>query len=289
MNWKGQLYRRSFIILLSLLGMQQLAVSQVGDTTVRHLKTATGLEFGLWGGNKENKPAPLLLILASSIDETLGTEYFRQCGNRLARENGWLCASLDLPYHGKLQKGTTQSPLVSWSNAVKRGEDFIADNNRRMKEILDYLIDKHYADAANVFVCGTSRGGYMGLQFAAVEPRVRSVAAVCPCIDLLVPREFSGIDRNTILPVFNLDNAVDSLSKKDIWIVIGDRDDRVGTDVVIAFARKISRAFRTNNAGGRIELDVMWEPKGHHTPKGAVDRGVDWLLQGYKKIDICLF
>jgi hypothetical protein len=51
----------------------------------------------------------------------------------------------------------------------------------------------------NIFVCCGSRGSYMGFQFAAVEPRVRSVAAICPCIDLLVPREFSGIVRSSIL------------------------------------------------------------------------------------------
>src|SRR5882757_4397620 len=139
--------------------------------TVRHMTTGGGVEFGLWGGGKP--PSPVLFILANTIDGTLGNEYFRQCGNRLAREHGWLCVSLDLPFHGKLQKDAGEDPLVSWAGAAGRGEDFVADNNRRMKDILDYLIQNRYADPGKIFVCGGSRGGYLGLQFAAVEPRVR--------------------------------------------------------------------------------------------------------------------
>jgi sialate O-acetylesterase len=152
-----------------------------------------------------------------------------------------------------------------------------------MKDILDYLIKKRYADPGKVFVCGSSRGGYLGLQFAAVESRVRSVAAFAPCIDLLVLREFAGVSRSALLPSFNLDNTVEALTKKDIWMVIGDRDDRVGTDTAIKFSRRISQALKVNNAKGRIEMDVMWEPKGHTTPKGAVDRAVSWLLESAER------
>lgn len=275
--------------LVFLVGLKEDVLSQanmqIRKEEVRHFTTGNGIEFGLWGGNGERTPAPLLFILASTIDETLGTEYFRQCGNRLAREHGWLCVSLDLPYHGKLQKDTTELPLAGWASAARRKEDFVAANNKRMQDILDFLVSKGYADAKNIFACGSSRGGYLALQFASAEHRVRSVAAFSPVPDLLALREFTGIERNTLLKSFSFDNHLDSLATKDIWIVIGDRDERVGTDLAIELTRKISRAGRIINSPNKVELNVMWEPKGHTTPTGSVDRAADWLFERVIKND----
>lgn len=250
--------------------------------SVRHFTTDNGTEFGLWGGNNEKKPAPVLFVLASSIEETLGTEYFRQCGNRLAREYGWLCVSLDLPYHGKLQKDTAFAGLNGWAKAIKKREDIISANNGRMHDILEYLVRKGIADEKNIFATGSSRGGYLALQFAASEHRVRSVVAFAPVTELTAVREFSAIPKKDILPIYNLDNHLDSLATKDIWFVIGDRDERVGTDLMVDFAKRVRQAQRTINSPARMELNVMLEPKGHTTPKGSVDRSVNWLVEIWK-------
>lgn len=259
----------------------QAQPAQVKDS-VRHFITGNGTEFGLWGGNNRTKPAPVLFILASSIDETLGTEYFRQCGNRLARENGWVCVSLDLPYHGKLQKDTSFAGLTGWAEAIRKGEDIISFNNRRMKDILEYLLRKGIADEKNIYAAGSSRGGYLALQFAASEHRIRSVVAYAPVTKLTAVREFITIPEKDILPVYDLDNQLDSLATKDVWFVIGDRDERVGTDLMVDFAKRLRQAQRAINSPARMELNVMLEPKGHTTPKGSVDRSVNWLLDIWK-------
>lgn len=278
--------KQSFCLLLCLLlsGSTLFAqpVSKIDSKQVRHLTTDNGVEFGLWGGNGEKSPAPLLFIVASNIDETLGTEYFRQCGNRLAKEHGWLCVSLDLPFHGKLQKDTSEAMLVGWAKAVRRKEDFVAANNKRMRDILDYLIKKGYADDRYIYACGSSRGGYLAMQFAAVEPRVNSVAAFAPVPDLLALREFTGFARSDLLNSFNLESHIDSLAKRDVWIVIGDRDERVGTELEIELFRKINHTARAIKSNNRHELNIMWEPKGHTTPKGSVDRAVQWLYDCYQ-------
>lgn len=245
------------------------------------MKTSSGLEFGLWGGNENASPAPLLFILASTIDETLGSEYFRQCGNRLAREYGWLCVSLDLPYHGKFQKEGSGDGLNGWADAVRQGDNFVSDNNARMREILEFLIREGCADPERIAVCGSSRGGYLALQFAAGEERVKAVTAFAPVTDLSALREFSGVPDN-LLATYRLDNHISELAKKKIWIVIGDRDERVGTDLAIELARNLSKASRQEQNGkGQVELNVMFEPKGHTTPKGSVDRAVKWILEAY--------
>jgi dienelactone hydrolase len=270
---KTKISLSSAIVYLLILLTPTISVAQ----EVRHLATEDGIEFGLWGGNTANSPAPLLFILGNTVDGILGSEYFRQAGNRLAREQGWLCVSLDLPYHGKLQKKKEPSELEGWAFAAKKKEDFVATNNVRMKAILDYLIKNGYADPEQINVCGTSRGGYMAYQFAAYEPRVKAVAGFSPVTNLLALREFNGLKLEDLLPDLILDNKVDRLAKKAVWFAIGDRDERVSTDDAVELARKISKATDVNDPAARIELNVM-KAKGHTTPKGAPDRAVEWFL-----------
>jgi dienelactone hydrolase len=261
--------------IVCLLGLLTRTNSMAQE--VRHLTTENGVEFGLWGGNAANSPAPVLFVLGSTIDQVLGSEYFRQAGNRLAKEQAWLCVSLDLPYHGKMQKKGEPKELEGWAYAAKNKEDFVAVNNSRMKDILDYLIQKGFADSAQINVCGTSRGGYLSYQFAAYEPRVKAVAGFSPVTNLLALREFNGMKQEDFLPTLILDNKVDLLTKKAVWFAIGDRDERVNTDFAVELARKISKTADGNAPAARVELNVM-KAKGHTTPKGAPDRAVDWFL-----------
>lgn len=270
---------RKWAIMLVILFLHQTLFSQDITEQVRHVKTNSGLEFGLWGGNGEVAPAPLLFILASTIDETLGDEYFRQCGTRLAKEKGWLCVSLDLPYHGKFRKENAREGLDGWADAVRQGEDFVSDNNARMQEILEYLINKGYVDEKNIAVCGTSRGGYLALQFAANEERVKSAIVFAPVTELSELKEFVNIDQGKLVEPFLLNGKIAELAKKKVWMVIGDNDQRVGTDQAIQLARNISLTSYRNNTSGEVELNVMYEPKGHTTPKGAVNRSVDWVFE----------
>ena len=267
-----------FIITICMIGLLiQIRPTRCFSQKVRHLSTESGVEFGLWAGNTANTPAPVLFILGSTVDGVLTSEYFRQAGTRLTRENGWLCVSLDLPFHGEMQKKNEPTELDGWAFAAKKKEDFVGANNARMKDILDYLIKKGFADPDNINVCGTSRGGYMAYQFAAFELRVKAVAGFAPVTNLLALREFKGMKQEELLPTFILDNKVEILAKKAVWFVIGDRDERVGTDFAVELARKISKATDINDENVRVELNVM-KGEGHTTPKGAVDRAVDWFL-----------
>ncbi|WP_349315317.1 prolyl oligopeptidase family serine peptidase [Chitinophaga sp. MM2321] len=271
------LWTKICFIMIPLLCITQIGSSQSLKTDVRHMRTDNGVDFGIWGYVEGKSPQPILVILSNTIDETLNSEYFRQCGTRLAKEYGWLCVSLDIPYHGKRIRKAAESGLTGWAVAAKRGEDFVKDNNRSVSEILKFLIKKGYADPDKIAVCGTSRGGYLALQFAASEPGVKAVAAFAPVTDLLALKEFSGFSATDIPASLNLDNKINSLSQKGVWIVIGDRDERVDTDKAIELARKISKASSKSD----VELNVMTEPKGHSTPKGSVDRAVKWITDRY--------
>ena len=116
--------------------------------SLRILETKTGVRFGLWG-KPLSRPAPTLIILASTVEATLGDAYYRQSGTVLA-EQGYLCVSIDLPAHGPQQQSGEPAGLDGWRYRVDHGEDFVGENNRRLAQVLDYLISAGYTDAAKL-------------------------------------------------------------------------------------------------------------------------------------------
>lgn len=263
----------------TMLAYSLLLGSAVADekVAVRHGKTAEGIEYGLWGAPRD-KPAPILIALSGTIDTTLGKPYFRQCGNELA-EHGYLCLSVDLPCHGKRTTAGQPSGLGGWSFRAAKGEDFIAEFNARLAKVLDHLIKTGVADPQEIAACGTSRGGFLAMQFAAHDERVKCVAAFAPVTDLAALSEFRGIAKEPIVEKLSLSSRAAALAGRPVWIVIGDRDDRVGTDKAIAFARRLSAVSREKGVSSRVELQVRSEPRGHTTPPGSSARAAEWILK----------
>ncbi len=243
---------------------------------VQKLKTTDGVEFGIWG-RIDNTPQPTLIVLASTVDETLSSPYFRQCGNQLARESGWLCVSIDLPCHGTQQRDGEPGGLRGWRSRVEHGEDFVKAFNRRLSSVLDHLIDNGYSDPKRIAACGTSRGGFLAVHFAASDRRVGCVAAFAPVTDLAKLSEFKGIEDNAMTQQLSLAMQTDNLTKRSVWIVIGDQDQRVSTDSAIGLARQLTAAKCA------VELHVMPEPRGHTTPKGAPAMAARWILAEFGK------
>lgn len=244
---------------------------------LQKLTTPSGVSFGIWSAGTTG-PAPTLFILASTIDETLGDPYFRQSGTALAEQAGFICVSIDLPAHGAEHRADERAGLEGWRDRADRDEDFVAANNARLRAVLDYLVAEGYTDPARIVACGTSRGGYLALQFTAAEPRVRAVAAFAPVTDLTALREFKGAEASPLVQRLSVIRQADALANRPVWVVIGDRDTRVGTDDAIAFARAVTNAALRPGGNPRVELHVLPEPKGHTTPHGAPAAATAWLL-----------
>lgn len=244
---------------------------------LQRLTTPSGVHFGVWSAGASG-PAPTLFILASTIDETLGDAYFRQCGTALAEQAGFLCVSIDLPAHGHEHRPDERAGLEGWRDRADRGEDFVAASNARLRAVLDCLIAEGRTDPARVAACGTSRGGFLALQFAAAEPRVRCVAAFAPVTDLAALREFKGAESNPLVQRLSVVRQADALAARPVWVVIGDRDTRVGTDDAIAFVRAVTAAALGRGLEPHAELHVLPEPKGHTTPAGAPAAAAAWIL-----------
>ncbi len=243
-------------------------------------ETDSGIQFGSWG-KLPNEPAATLIVLSSTIEESLGNAYFRQAGNELGKQ-GYLLISIDLPCHGKQHRTGEPKGLAGWPFMCLNGDNFVDETNKRLSAILDYLIRRKHTDPQKIAVCGTSRGGYLALQFAAFSPRVKAVAAFAPVTDLAALREFRGIENNKMVQSLAISNQAEKLAGLPIWIVIGDRDQRVGTDHAISLARRITNASLAKINESNVELHVIAEPLGHTVPKGSAEQAAAWIAQQLK-------
>lgn len=261
------------LVVLSLLSAT-VAADPIGKSVIQKT-TPDGVEFGVWG-DLARKPAPTLFILASTIDDTLGSAYFRQCGNELA-ELGYVLVSIDLPCHGTQAIEGQPAGLGGWSHRVGNDEDIVAEANARLSNVLDDLIKTGLTDPARVAAAGTSRGGFLAIHFAAHDPRVKAVAGFAPVTSLAALREFSARQDHPLVTKLSLINQAERLAGRPVWIITGDRDERVGTHHAIELAGKLSSIAKERDIPSNVELHVMSEPRGHTTPRGASSMAAAWI------------
>jgi dienelactone hydrolase len=245
------------------------------------LTTPSGVRYGIWPA-KPALPAPTLFIFASSIEETLNTVYFRQAGNLLAAK-GYLCVSVDLPCHGREVRPGEAAGLVGWRRRCEAGENFVEDAVTRFRAVLDALIANGLTDANKVAACGTSRGGFMAMHFAARDPRVHCVAAFAPCTDLTILREFQGMEKRDLVDSLSMQNTAKRLAGHRLWLITGDRDERVGTDLTIAFARQVTAESLSAKLPALVDLHVLSEPRGHSVPAGVADEAAEWIYRNVEQ------
>ena len=263
-------------VLFSAVDSMPCRAEDAPARQIQVLKTPGGVTYGVWG-EKPAAPAPTLIILASTVEGTLGDPYYRRAGNILG-EQGYLCVSIDLPCHGTEHRQGEPEQLSGWRYRAEHGEDFVAEFSKRLSSALDDLIAQGYTDPERIAICGTSRGGFMSLQFAAHEPRVRCLAAYAPVTDLAALREFQGAEANAMVQSLDVRKQADKLAGRPVWIIIGDQDARVSTDSAIDLARKITRASLAQKLTSQVDLHVIAEPRGHTTPNGAIESSAAWLL-----------
>lgn len=265
------------LILWVLLSVNFSTVFAEIDLKVRFLKTSDGIELGVLGEIKKNHPSPTLIILATTIQNTLGSEYYRHCGNQLLG-HGYICVSIDLPCHGNQRIDSEPEGLLGWNYRVARGLDFVAEFNHRLSASLDYLVKKGITDPGKIAICGTSRGGFLALHGAIHDKRIKCVAAFSPVTDLFALREFKSNIKQELINEINLLNHAKELARRRSWIVIGDQDKRVGTDHAIKLAREISKLSNNLKTTGKVQLHVLPEPRGHTVPDGADKMAAEWIV-----------
>jgi dienelactone hydrolase len=220
-------------------------------------------------------PAPTLLLLAMAGADTLTTEPYGRVG-QLLHARGWNVVSLDLPCHGADRRAGEPAELLGWVARLAQSEDIVTPFRRRAGDVVEHLVATGAADPARVAAAGTSRGGFMAFHAAAGNPRIRAVAAFAPATDLLVVREFAGLESSALVRRLALAHAVTALAGRAAWITIGHADERVDTDKAIAFARALEAAGGEGPRAGPVVLRVL-PTAGHCSFPEWHDEAAEWL------------
>ena len=255
------------------------AVAQDADKpTMRVRSTPTGVRFGLFG-EKPKSPAPTLFVFAAAIADMDRQRLYSGAGEHLAR-HGWLYVTLDPPCHGHSQRVGEPANLVGWAHRVARGQDLIGPFVKRCQEVLNFLVAEGYSDATRIAACGTSRGGFCALHFAAAEPRVRAIAAISPVTNLLALREFKGVERRLVQDL-NVANLAEKLGTRPLWLSIGDKDQRVSTSDCTNAARQFKDTARRRQAGSKAApVDLVIAPvDGHRAIPNAYRLAAQFIQQ----------
>jgi len=267
-------------VLIPLVIGGSAAAADAGEAGNVHVETTnTGVRFGTWGG-PESGPAPVLVILANSIEGTLGEEHYLQAGRTLGDPRAvepFLCVSIDLPCHGQERRPGEPPELGGWRHRLEQGEDPVADTATRLANVLDHLVAGGRVNPGRIAIIGTSRGGFMALQVAAREPRIACAVAYAPVTELSALREFRGAESLPAVSAAALREQAGRLAGRPVWITIGANDDRVGTDKAIAFAAAVHAAAVAKIVPDRLSLTIDGERAGHTTPPAAAAQSADWI------------
>lgn len=260
---------------------------------MRIVHTPNNVRFGMLG-EKPPSPVPIVFGFGGSIEETLTLPQFNRCA-LLCHEKGFLCVSVDLPCYGQdVRADDPESPegniLKNWIARIAKGEAIMKDFTNNVSSVLDHLIREGYVDSKKVAAYGHSRGAFAALHFAAVDPRARIIAAFTPLVDLTTLWEFTDMRNHEATKSLGLIHHAEKLVDRSIWICVGNDDDRVNTDRVIAFARKVTlmtidraKAAGEYNHASDVEMHVF-PLIGHDTHPTADEEGATWINQRLNNI-----
>jgi|SRR5579883_1977562 len=226
---------------LAILAGWFMAVLCAADPVpVRLHRTDGGIRFGTVG-DLPSEPAPVIFVFAKDIHTALSDADFARVAWLLQRHS-FLAVTLDLPCHGEDLRPGEPPRLDGWAARVRNGDPLVEDFTARVSAVADHLIRIKAANPDRIAAYGVSRGGFLALHVAAADPKFRTIAAFAPVTDLAKLSEFKGLEDNVLVRRLAAINLAGRLRERRIWIAIGSKDDRVGTDSAVALARALARS-----------------------------------------------
>jgi dienelactone hydrolase len=276
--------KASVVLLAACLALLWLLPSSAGaaELKLKMLQTPGGTHYGI-SSEKLAKPAPTLFIIGNPIAmlEKESMRYLLETGEALAKR-GWIYVVLDPACEGHDLKAGQPSSLGGWAIHAKKNEDFLGPYVQNCMDVLDHLIAEGITDAQRVAVEGVSRGGFCALHFAAREPRIKAVLGISPVTNPLALKEFAGVTAEQVKGI-SLDQVLEPLVGRTVWISIGNSDDRVSTDDCIAFSRRLvatTRRLQPQLNLFPVHLHVGMSA-GHRSTDDAYASAADFLLKTF--------
>lgn len=277
----------ALVVLNPLPGQTRREVEKPGEVKV--LESPSGVRFALLGVAGE-RPAPTILVfgggMRAGLEDRSGTVSW------ILARHGFLSVALDSPCHGEDQRPGEPYGLAGWRDRLEKGEEFLGDFLKRNSSVLNHLIRQRVTDPERIVAFGSSRGGFLALHFAAVEPRIGTVVAFAPVTDLLALREFQGTADKAAARSLDVMALAPELAGRRLFIQMGHNDLRVSGHHAIDFALRLMKLSPDHMkplqgiwSGDAIKLVITpsENPNGHTTYDGAHHDAADWILRGGEK------
>ena len=185
-------------------------------------------------------------------------------------EQDWLIVALDPPAHGDDRRAGEDRALAAWATRIRGGDPLVPPFTDLVSRALDYLIASGQTDPARVFVAGISRGGFLALHVATVEPRIRGVVAMMPVTDLRALKEFAALQTHPYTIGLALHARAQALARVPLYVRIAADDDRVGGATCAAFVALVTQA------GGSVDFQTR-PGREHGLPSNWGLHAAQWL------------
>jgi len=221
------------------------------------------------------RPDPALVVcLALDRTTTLGEWPYNAVAGAFL-DAGHRALALDLPYHGE-RTTASKAGLPGIAAAMQAGEDVFRHLDQEISAFIDACVARGWARPGRIAIAGTSRGGFAALHAFAADARIAACAAFAPVVDWPVLAEFKHLAANPLVRRSSIRKLVPRLVGRSLFSVIGNHDDRVGTDQAIALTRKVVAASSKQKPPVPVELHVV-PTVGHSIHATAHDEAAVWL------------
>jgi hypothetical protein len=117
------------------------------------------------------------------------------------------------------------------------------------------------------------------LRVTADEPRIADCATYAPVTDWRPLEEFAALSADPLLASMALERYADRLAKRPLYLAIGDRDERVRTDLAVRFmVALLERERAVGAATPRLDFRVAMNSAGHSMHDCWYEEGARFLL-----------
>lgn len=220
----------------------------------------------------------LLLTFSTDRQTSLTGEPYCGPGYQFLRA-GHRVASFDLPAHGdridargKGIDGLRERFLANDDPFVR----FCGDGSA----VIDELIRRNLAVEGRIAVVGVSRAGYCATRLLAADRRIAGGAALAPVTDWRVLSEFAEVRTRDDVARLALEQFAPALVGRPLYMAMGNRDQRVGTDALLRFGASLCVAEEQARVErSRLKLLVVDDSPGHSLQDRWRDAGGEFLLQ----------
>lgn len=239
--------------------------------TIEVLQGKNSAEIYHLGPPLSDGPLPAVFYFALSGSDSLTLDPFNQFVQYL-EDSPIRCFSFTLPGHGPGLKKENAIHFVA--EAFEKGEDLFEPFFESCLENIQYLIDNNWIDPDKIAVAGLSRGGYFASLLALRDERIKTIIAFAPItqISFLIPK------------AAQYDLTCYDFTSKTLRFYIGNRDQRVSTDLCFQFIRQVAdQAFEKGIRSPQAELIIT--PSigymGHGTAPSTFQDGANWLISHF--------